>query len=418
MRGIVRLAGLLLGLAFGDATAQTIYKLQPGDTLQLWLAQEPELAREVVIGPDGWMSFPLAGHIKGAGLSVSELEGQLIERLKVYFNDKPNLTVMLRPNSQHQQLVYVTGEVVRPGEYPYRANMTVLHCVSVSGGLYRTTLLAADQDRSILVRRQVEQSQMRLEELKARIIRLETEIREERSIATPEALAASPALAQEQSLLNARMEALDMEERAKNQANDLAEGTATAMREQADTLSKRVDLAKRRLQSINSLVAKGGAESSQQSLQEGVIAELEGQISRLQSEMMVAERARIAEIARYESVRQERRTQLLIELGAARREQDDTAARLADSTRIMAIYDANEAVSQQRERRVIAYHIVRFVEGEMRELEATEMTPVLPGDLLRVFYSDTDNIRGAAAAGRSAVPQNPPIVELSAAVAQ
>jgi protein involved in polysaccharide export with SLBB domain len=377
--------------------AQTSYRLQPGDTLQVWIAQEPELTREVVIAPDGWLSFPLAGHIQSAGLSVSQLEAQLLERLKTYFNDRPNLTIMLRPNGQNPQLIYVLGEVGTPGEYPYRANMTVLHGVSVAGGVYRAALLAADQDRSVVVRREVEHSQKRLQELRARIIRLEAEMRGEKSIGTAEALAADPALAQEQSLLNARMEALAMEEKAQAQANELSERNSLAMQEQADTMTKRLELARRRLQSISGLVAKGVTEGSQQMVQEGTIAELEGQISRMTSEIAVAERLKMAEIARYDSARQAQRTQLLVELNAARREQEDAAARLADSTRIMTIYGESAASSQQRERRVLGYHIVRTANGKTGEFVATEMTPILPGDLLRVLYSDPQDTRDAGA---------------------
>ncbi len=391
MRGLISLAGLLLCLMFGSASAQTTYKLQPGDTLQLWLAQEPQQTREIVIAPDGWISYPLAGHLKASGLSLQELEAQLQNRLKEYFTDKPNLTVMLRPNPQHQQIIYVTGEVVRPGEYPFRQDMTVLHAISVAGGIYRTLLLAADQDRSILVRRQVEHSQTRLEELKARAARLEAEIRGERTIGTPSALAASPALAQEQSLLDSRMQSLDMQDKAQKQAIDLAESNAASLREQEDTLNKRIDLARRRLQSIANLVAKGGAESSQQSVQEGVVAELEGQGSRMRSEVMVAERAGAAESARYQGVRQDQRTQLLVDLTAVKREQEDVAAQLADSMRIMSVYNENATASQQREQRVIAYRIVRLVDGAAREIAASETTPLIPGDLLRIFYSDAGN---------------------------
>ncbi|CDN49633.1 polysaccharide biosynthesis/export family protein [Neorhizobium galegae] len=414
MRGITSLAGLLLCLTFGDVAAQTAYRLQPGDTLQVWIAQEPELTREVVIAPDGWLSFPLAGHIQSAGLSLSELEAQLLDRLKTYFNDKPNLTIMLRPNTQNPQLIYVLGEVATPGAYPYRANMTVLHGLSVAGGVYRTALLAADQDRSVIVRRDVEHSQKRLQELKARIVRLEAELRGEKSIGTTEALAADPALAQEQSLLNARMEALSMEEKAQAQANQLTERNSLAMQEQVDTMTKRIDLAKRRLQSISGLVAKGVTEGSQQMVQEGTIAELEGQISRLTSEIAVAERTKMAELARYDSARQAQRTQLLVELNAAQREQEETAARLADSTRIMTIYGESAASSQQRERRQLGYHVVRTTNGETREFVATEMTPILPGDLLRVVYTDPTKT-GDAGAGQPVARAEPRSSEVTRA---
>ncbi len=163
------------------------------------------------------------------------------------------------------------------------------------------------------------------------------------------------------------------------------------MQEQADTMTKRIELARRRLQSISGLVAKGVTEGSQQMVQEGTIAELEGQISRMTSEIAVAERLKMADVARYESARQAQKTQLLVELNTARSEQEDVTARLADSTRIMTIYGQSAASSQQRERRVLGYHIVRTTDGQTREFVATEMTPVLPGDLLRVVYSDPAN---------------------------
>lgn len=222
-------------------------------------------------------------------------------------------------------------------------------------------------------------------------------MRGEKSIGTAEALAADPALAQEQSLLNARMEAVTMEEKAQAQANQLTERNSLALQEQADTLTKRIDLAKRRLQSINGLVAKGVTEGSQQMVQEGTIAELEGQVSRLTSEIAVAERTKMAEIARYESARQAQRTQLLVELNTARREQEEATARLDDSTRIMTIYGEGAASNQQRERRALGYRIVRTTNGETREFTATETTPILPGDLLRVVYTDAANTRDAGA---------------------
>ena len=43
--------------------------LQPGDTLQISVWQDPKLDRQVVVGPDGMISFPLAGHIKAGGIT-------------------------------------------------------------------------------------------------------------------------------------------------------------------------------------------------------------------------------------------------------------------------------------------------------------------------------------------------------------
>jgi protein involved in polysaccharide export with SLBB domain len=61
--GLVTLAGLA-------QAQQPRYVLQPGDTLDISVLQDPTLNRKIVIGPDGTISFPLAGHIRAARSDV------------------------------------------------------------------------------------------------------------------------------------------------------------------------------------------------------------------------------------------------------------------------------------------------------------------------------------------------------------
>ena len=41
--------------------------LKPGDKVQISVWQDPKLDRTLVVGPDGWISFPLAGQIRAGG---------------------------------------------------------------------------------------------------------------------------------------------------------------------------------------------------------------------------------------------------------------------------------------------------------------------------------------------------------------
>ena len=72
MRVLVLLA-LFLCVGATGALAQS-EPLQPGDTLQISVLQDPKLDRQVVIAPDGMIAFPLAGHIKAAGITPQSLE--------------------------------------------------------------------------------------------------------------------------------------------------------------------------------------------------------------------------------------------------------------------------------------------------------------------------------------------------------
>ena len=86
MRVLVLLA-LFLCVGANSALAQS-EPLQPGDTLQISVLQDPKLDRQVVIAPDGMIAFPLAGHIKAAGITPQSLENLLRGRLQKNYTEQ------------------------------------------------------------------------------------------------------------------------------------------------------------------------------------------------------------------------------------------------------------------------------------------------------------------------------------------
>ena len=383
MRWFFIAALLLYAAAVTTVRAQSSYALQPGDTIQVWMAQSEDLRREVVIGPDGGVSLPLAGHVRAEGLTLLQLEMALREQLKPLFK-QVDLTLMLRPG--RDAVIYVVGEVTTPGAFPYRPNMTVLHAVTVAGGIYRAAVLPADQDRSVVVARQVEDGRQRLRELSARITRLQAEISGRTSILEPDDHASDPLLVQEQMLMEARALSVATMDEAQRQSERLNQRNKQALEEQMATVTKRIQLAKERLESVSTLIARGGAESSQRNRHEADIAELEGEISALATEMVASERAATADKARFQAARQDRQTQLLTELQSTQKSYEETSERLNDSKRIMSIYGASAAAAQEREQRSISFSIVRSRDGIPVEIPANETSPLEPGDLIRARY--------------------------------
>ena len=115
--------------------------LNPGDTLQITVWQDPKLNRTVVVAPDGTIGFPLAGHLKAAGRTPEQLENALRERLSKNYTGKLDITVSLATVNQQEQAelkpkVYVTGEVLRPGPYIIQPpSTTVIQAITLAGGL-------------------------------------------------------------------------------------------------------------------------------------------------------------------------------------------------------------------------------------------------------------------------------------------
>src|SRR5262249_2140490 len=119
-----------------QAQAQT---LQPGDAISISVFQDPKLDRQVLIGPSGMISFPLAGHIRAAGLTPAALESVLKERLKGRFTEEPDVTVSLvgiKPPLEEdlKPRIYITGEVLRPGFYVIRTKLDIMQAIAEAGG--------------------------------------------------------------------------------------------------------------------------------------------------------------------------------------------------------------------------------------------------------------------------------------------
>ena len=73
-RGSMRVILALLFFGVFLATAQAQQALRPGDSIEISVWQDPKLDRRVVIGPDGFIGFPLVGQIRAAGLTPRALE--------------------------------------------------------------------------------------------------------------------------------------------------------------------------------------------------------------------------------------------------------------------------------------------------------------------------------------------------------
>jgi polysaccharide export outer membrane protein len=136
MRLLILCLGLLIA---GVAHSQPArYVLQPGDTVEISVLQDPTLNRQIVIGPDGTISFPLAGHIRAAGLTAEALEATLTKKLSKNYKSDLEVTVMLsKVNEGLESRIFVTGEVNKPGPYPIAPGTNVMQAIALSGGLGR-----------------------------------------------------------------------------------------------------------------------------------------------------------------------------------------------------------------------------------------------------------------------------------------
>ncbi|MGA2776353.1 MAG: polysaccharide biosynthesis/export family protein [Steroidobacteraceae bacterium] len=112
-------------------TASEGYKLRPGDVLQISVWKETDLTAEVLIRPDGGMSFPLAGEFAAAGNTVADLTKMLEARIRRYIPDAV-VTVAVKAASGNR--LYVIGKVTRPGDFPLTGPIDVMQALTLAGG--------------------------------------------------------------------------------------------------------------------------------------------------------------------------------------------------------------------------------------------------------------------------------------------
>ena len=134
------LLALLFFCGFLTSAVAQVEPLRAGDVLQISVWQDPKLDRKVVVGPDGMISFPLAGHIKAGGMTPQQLEDVLVGRLQKNYTGQLDVTVSLADVNKDEEAeskprVYVTGEVLKPGPYILRPRTSVMQAIAQAGGL-------------------------------------------------------------------------------------------------------------------------------------------------------------------------------------------------------------------------------------------------------------------------------------------
>lgn len=107
------------------------YRVQPGDILTISVWKERDLQGDILVRPDGGVSFPLAGDVDADGKTTQELTDALAAKLKRFIPD-PVVTVAVKQIGGNR--VYVLGKVSRPGEFMFSKPVDVMQALALAGG--------------------------------------------------------------------------------------------------------------------------------------------------------------------------------------------------------------------------------------------------------------------------------------------
>lgn len=138
------ITGIFIVAWFTVAGAGEAYTLNPGDTLRISVWNEEALQLEVMVLPDGTISFPLVGILEVVSKTPAQIQGQIKAKLSRVIPD-PEINVTVQ--SVNGNNIFIIGKVNKPGQIPMIRPTDVIQALSLAGGM--TPYAKADNIRII-----------------------------------------------------------------------------------------------------------------------------------------------------------------------------------------------------------------------------------------------------------------------------
>lgn len=119
-----------------DQNQSVEYRLGPGDVLNIFVWEHPDVSLEnVPVRPDGQISTPLVTDIDAEGKTPTQLAQDIQTQLGEYIRS-PIVSVIVREfNGQFSDQIRVVGEAENPQALAYRDGITLLDVMIEVGGL-------------------------------------------------------------------------------------------------------------------------------------------------------------------------------------------------------------------------------------------------------------------------------------------
>lgn len=111
------------------------HKIWPGDTLQIFVWQNPELSLPVLVRPDGRISIPLVEELDVDGANPADVARAIEEELTSYIKTPLVTVIVTGLSSSSRESVRIIGGAVKPIYMRYYKGMTLLDLIVAQGGL-------------------------------------------------------------------------------------------------------------------------------------------------------------------------------------------------------------------------------------------------------------------------------------------
>ncbi len=107
------------------------YVIGPSDVVTVTVWKDPALSTEATVRPDGTITLPVAGEVRAAGRTISDLQKEAQQRIGTLVKDAVVTVSVSEVNSYR---FTVAGNVEHPGLFTSRYYLTVSEAIALAGG--------------------------------------------------------------------------------------------------------------------------------------------------------------------------------------------------------------------------------------------------------------------------------------------
>jgi len=109
------------------------YRLGISDEIAIQVLGHEDLSMRAIVAIDGTIPFPNIGPVYVKDKTLQEVENEITRKLSEGYIKYPVVSVSLVRSLSKR--VFIHGEVVQPGILPFEKDMTIVHALSMAGGI-------------------------------------------------------------------------------------------------------------------------------------------------------------------------------------------------------------------------------------------------------------------------------------------
>jgi protein involved in polysaccharide export with SLBB domain len=367
------------------------YELGPGDLLRIRFYEREDLSGDFRVRADGRIGLPMLGIFYVQGKDADELEQEIIAAFTAATARRPQVLVEVL----ERRPFYATGLVNKPGPYPYVPHMTVLHALTIAGGLLRTT--TADTPISQLVATNKEISHLRqaeasLKRLVARHTRLTAERERRPTVQASNLLIELAGKAEAEELMSGEIRLMQqrneaLSQRKKGHAESIARIREEIRELEAQTkqTKEQVRLNTLQLDDLNELREKGLSRRPQLLQLQTLIAGYEARSLEINAAIARAHRSLEETERSMVSLDLDQKVQIEQEIVETEKQIASTELEVQEAKKLIEQMTGMPVeVATANPNADMSFTIIRYDDDRYLTIDADEKMLLRPGDILRV----------------------------------